>query len=259
MPPLTKSQIDKLGRRLTADGSDIDRQTFYDYRAQFGSALEAVKGQLETLFPGTKPVGRLKTLDSVVAKIQREHTRLSTMQDIAGCRIVIPGVKDQYEAVAKIRAAFPTTRVHDLLASPHHGYRAMHVIGRSPGGLAVEIQVRTQLQDQWAQLSEKLADRYGIELKYGGGPQDKRAVLVYFSRLGGAIEAYIATAQYYVENTQLFEEELAELLSADAPPNESKKDLLNALSRTRSEIDRILAIAEVMRLLLLQAMRTWAD
>ena len=41
----------------------------------------------------------------------------------------------------------------------------------SSGGLPVEIQVRTQLQHVWAELSEKLADRYGMDVKYGGGPE----------------------------------------------------------------------------------------
>jgi len=38
-------------------------------------------------------------------------------------------------------------------------------------GFAVEVQVRTTLQDLWAQLCERLADDLGDpEIKYGGGP-----------------------------------------------------------------------------------------
>ena len=35
----------------------------------------------------------------------------------------------------------------------------------------VEVQVRTQAQHRWAQVSEKLADQLDPSVKYGGGPQ----------------------------------------------------------------------------------------
>jgi ppGpp synthetase/RelA/SpoT-type nucleotidyltranferase len=41
----------------------------------------------------------------------------------------------------------------------------------------VEIQVRTELQHSWAELSEKIADRFGIEVKYGGGAAEIQDVL----------------------------------------------------------------------------------
>ena len=45
----------------------------------------------------------------------------------------------------------------------------MHVIVTASNGRLVEIQVRTQLQDIYAQLVEKMADTFGIDLKYDGG------------------------------------------------------------------------------------------
>jgi len=36
---------------------------------------------------------------------------------------------------------------------------------------AVELQVRTALQHRWAEWSEKFADEFGQDLKYGGGPE----------------------------------------------------------------------------------------
>ncbi|MCX8097736.1 MAG: hypothetical protein N3F11_01775 [Casimicrobiaceae bacterium] len=43
-------------------------------------------------------------------------------------------------------------------------------------GYWVEIQVRTQLQDAWAQGCEKLAGHHP-DIKYGGGPADLRQAL----------------------------------------------------------------------------------
>ena len=65
----------------------------------------------------------------------------------------------------------------DLRDNPHNGYRAVHVIIGGSGAKLVEVQARTELQHVWAQLSEKLADRFGIDLKYGGGPAAVRAQL----------------------------------------------------------------------------------
>ncbi len=77
-------------------------------------------------------------------------------------------------AIAKI---FPTTII-DRREQPSHGYRAGHVIAR-PNVLPIEIQVRTRLQHLWAEISEKLADRLGIDVKYGGGPDIARQSLEY--------------------------------------------------------------------------------
>jgi hypothetical protein len=37
-------------------------------------------------------------------------------------------------------------------------------------GIPVEIQIRTKLQDTWAQITEKLGDAWGRGLRYGLGP-----------------------------------------------------------------------------------------
>jgi ppGpp synthetase/RelA/SpoT-type nucleotidyltranferase len=38
-------------------------------------------------------------------------------------------------------------------------------------GLPVEIQVRTDLQDRWAQVFERLGDVWGRSIRYGGDPE----------------------------------------------------------------------------------------
>jgi hypothetical protein len=39
------------------------------------------------------------------------------------------------------------------------------------GGIPVEIQIRTELQDSWAQIVERLGDQWGRGLRYGAGPE----------------------------------------------------------------------------------------
>ena len=56
-------------------------------------------------------------------------------------------------------------------------------------GMPVEVQVRTELQHSWAQLSEKLSDVVDASVKYGGGPEILRSTLLDLSNLLGQMEA----------------------------------------------------------------------
>lgn len=107
--------------------------------------------------------------------------RLTQMQDIAGCRVVVADVTSQSRLVAGLSGLFEAT-VIDRRGEPSHGYRAVHVVVRCKGR-PVEVQVRTDLQHGWAELSEKLADTFGISVKYGGGPASIRRTLDSLSSL----------------------------------------------------------------------------
>ncbi len=174
---LSKSQVHKLGERLAAkEPTKEDLELLDQYRLSFGPAYEEVT-QAITNELGLQLSGRpQKTTESIIAKIRRERTSLPRMQDIAGGRIVVETCSDQDDAARRIRERFPGSRVTDRRVEPSHGYRAVHVIVVVEGK-SVEIQVRTRLQDGWAQLSEKLSDMFGIDVKYGGGPEQARDML----------------------------------------------------------------------------------
>ena len=112
----------------------------------------------------------------------RESVRLSQVQDIAGCRVVVPGITEQDNVVAALRESFERVVVVDRRVRPSHGYRAVHAIV-TVFGKTIEVQIRTKLQHEWAELSEKIADRLGVDVKYGGGPETVRSVLVSSSEL----------------------------------------------------------------------------
>jgi hypothetical protein len=59
--------------------------------------------------------------------------------------------------------------VVDRRAEPVNGYRAVHVIV-FPESVPIEIQIRTELQHEWAELFEKLADLVGRDIRYGEPP-----------------------------------------------------------------------------------------
>ena len=168
--PLTKSQIQRLGERLghIEPPDPADLELLDEFEQSFEAALHHVVRLIRGL--GLDPTTRLKTRRSIVAKIRRQHTSLSRMQDIAGCRIVLEDVMKQEEVLDRLRdLPWDGLEVDDRRLRPSHGYRAVHVIV-TLDGRPVEIQVRTRLQDLWAQVSEKMADRFGLDVKYGRGP-----------------------------------------------------------------------------------------
>lgn len=132
---------------------------------------------------GEVPTGRLaKSTVSIAEKLRRESIRLSQMQDIAGCRIVVRNVMEQEQLVASLKTDFPGATLIDRRDHPSHGYRAIHIIVEI-SGKSIEIQVRSSLQHLWAEVSEKSSDVLDPKIKYGGGSDSWRNFLTKSSQL----------------------------------------------------------------------------
>ena len=100
--------------------------------------------------------------------------RLTQVQDIAGCRVIVSDILEQDRVVGSLLfGAFNDARIVDRREEPSYGYRAVHIVVEMFGKV-VEIQVRTTFQHMWAEISEKYADLYGSDVKYGGGTEDIR-------------------------------------------------------------------------------------
>jgi len=146
------------------------------FRLSFAAACDQASHELKKL--GLKPVSRpAKSTASIIAKLNRERGRLSKMQDIAGCRVEVDNIAQQDRVVQDIIAKFPDAVEYDRRQKPSHGYRAVHLVV-DINGFLVEIQVRTSLQHGWASAVESLADRIDPDIKYGGGPEFARDVLI---------------------------------------------------------------------------------
>ena len=142
---LSKTQIDRLGDRLREGAiTDSDLKLLDDYRRSFGDAYDTVvriiREQLQL-----KPTGRpAKSTSSLIEKLRRESIRLSQVQDIAGCRVVVADVVKQERVVASLRDVFPEALLMDRRAKPSYGYRAVHVIAQVSGKV-IEVQVPSSL------------------------------------------------------------------------------------------------------------------
>jgi putative GTP pyrophosphokinase len=117
---------------------------------------------------------RLKRSPTIAGKLVRMPTaRLTQMQDIGGCRAILPTQEQVYDVVRRIRRrGWDVRRVDDYAATPKvTGYRAVHVVVLRRGRL-VEIQLRTPLQQRWAAEVDRAAGQVGIALKDGAGPPE---------------------------------------------------------------------------------------
>lgn len=126
----------------------------------------------------------LKTREAIIAKLVRERTRLATMQDIAGARIVVPNLRMQAamrEALLLSLGPYEPRVVKDLvLEADHLGYRAIHLVV-TVQDRHVEIQLRTTWQDAWAQTVEQLDGMNGTDLKHGNGPPTQLGLILELS------------------------------------------------------------------------------
>jgi hypothetical protein len=131
---------------------------------------------------------RLKRMRSLLAKLERQPgMRLSSMQDIGGCRAVLETIDQVHALVQHFRSEIsgklnrPSEK--DYIATPKEdGYRSVHLVVRyrpksNPDHpeRKIEIQIRSRLQHEWATAVETVDLFTGQTLKTGGGkPQWKR-------------------------------------------------------------------------------------
>jgi putative GTP pyrophosphokinase len=211
---MSKTQIDKLGERLR-DGkfSEDDLRSLDNYRRTFIGPYEYVFHVIRDRL-GYSPAGRpAKSTSSIREKLLRESIRLTQIQDIAGCRVVVRDVSAQDEAVARIVSEFAIVSKVDRRVVPSNGYRAVHLIVEHDDTL-IEVQCRTEIQHLWSQLSESLADAIDPSLKYGSGPKQWRELLDASSKLVAGVEKAEtrAVASGQVDERAKLQDELKALL-----------------------------------------------
>lgn len=145
---------------------------------------------------------RLKRMSSVMDKLVRQPKMpLSTMQDLGGCRAILPDTVAIQDLVGLYLGTDPQLsmfdskfRLYDYIDKPKpDGYRGVHLVSRFYArregrqewdGQRIEIQLRTRLQHAFATAVETVTTFTREPLKFGGGPDDWRR---FFALMGSAI------------------------------------------------------------------------
>ena len=99
----TKSQVDRLGDRLRSGKyKESDLVFLDDYRKSFHEIYHTTVKTIRDR-ANLDPTGRpAKSTTAIIEKLKRESIRLSQVQDIAGCRIVVGTIIDQNQIVSSL-------------------------------------------------------------------------------------------------------------------------------------------------------------
>jgi putative GTP pyrophosphokinase len=196
-PLPSKGAVDRAGRALAQAylgpvpeaGADViefaaesfaDRRAFFDaaalvraWRSAHAYPLQKASANLRHDVrdsPGARVTQRLKKFGTIVDKLGRfDRMKLSRMEDIGGCRVVVSDVAEARELARRLKKNWIVSRDRDYVLEPKvDGYRARHLVTVKDSRF-VEVQIRTRLQDLWANTVERDGRRSGIGLKFGDG------------------------------------------------------------------------------------------
>lgn len=139
---------------------------------------------------------RLKRLDSILNKLNREPTMsLWTMQDLGGCRFIVPEVADIYKYAdnyERSRKRHILTNEYDYVKNPKpSGYRSLHRVYEYHSdkndtynrNMLIELQFRTHLQHVWATAVETMGLFTKEAIKSGQGSDDVKRFFALVSSL----------------------------------------------------------------------------
>lgn len=188
-PVHSRTQVNAAGTALIGANSSLEdrrraRGVVNNWRAAHSLPLERVRTELqERVGDGALVAQRLKRLPSVEAKLLRMPTmNLARMQDIGGCRAVLPTTTDAHRLANDYAARpsiHPVAHFQDYIARPKaSGYRGIHQVHRfHPAdeteaiyeGMRIEVQLRSRLQHVWATTVETVAIFSGQALKSSVG------------------------------------------------------------------------------------------
>ncbi len=189
----SRKAIDRLGERLKqVPIADEDLTLLTLYRNAHATNAEQVKTLILSVLPAIQPsFRRSKSRISIINKLRRQPTlKLSQIQDVVGCRIVVDTLTDQTDLIGTFQALFEDVKIKDRRVITSHGYRAVHMVWTA-SGRHFEIQIRTHLQHEWAKLSEAGADMFGVETKYGQQESPISQSLAFLSDVTKHLDQYI--------------------------------------------------------------------
>jgi GTP pyrophosphokinase len=142
--------------------------------------LKQIKAQIEQkLFRENIPArveARVKRAYSVYLKLKRQKIRLDQVYDLLAVRIITDSVKNCYAALGVMHNEWHPIpgRIKDFIAIPRPNlYQSLHTSVIGPGGVAFEVQIRTEEMHRIAEEGIAAHWKYK-EGRRGPGEDDQR-------------------------------------------------------------------------------------
>ncbi|MCU0977209.1 MAG: bifunctional (p)ppGpp synthetase/guanosine-3',5'-bis(diphosphate) 3'-pyrophosphohydrolase [Steroidobacteraceae bacterium] len=146
-------------RRIAAHLNErrADRERYIeDLRAEIARALAEAGVEAEV-------TGRPKHIYSIWRKMQRKRLGFEQVFDVRAVRVLTRTVADCYAALGVVHGGWPYIpgEFDDYIATPKdNDYRSLHTAVIGPGGLPVEVQIRTFDMHEHAELGVAAHWRY---------------------------------------------------------------------------------------------------
>jgi putative GTP pyrophosphokinase len=173
-PGGSRGRVTRAGTAVRSKTAKIDDlATIETWRAAHRHVLNTFQGILRNRTRGSDVIvaQRHKRRNTIFDKLERfPRMELARMDDVAGCRLIFPSIKELYQFRNNLhKANFNHTLKnsldkYDYLKSPKRtGYRGVHDVyaydahsehGRPYKGLLIELQYRTFYQHAWATAVE---------------------------------------------------------------------------------------------------------
>ncbi len=158
--------IKKAGKKLIENNQDEESlEILSSWRSEHAypleKAVELVRSIANEIDRNSIIAKRLKRTASIIRKLERykDTMKLSTMNDIGGCRIVLSNQKKVNKFIKFLTSSSIFKLRKDYIKEPKKdGYKSVHLIGEfanSEGQIRkIELQVRTKIQHSWATALE---------------------------------------------------------------------------------------------------------
>lgn len=179
----SKTRIRKAGEKLKTNEQDNESLEVLSYwRGTHALPLEIAYEYLKVSALKTDKKSllakRLKRTPSIISKLKRfdkEGMKLDRMNDIAGCRAILPTLKKVNQVNKRLIQQDYFKRHKDYIKEPKDsGYRGIHLIAKIKNGdkdfRPIELQLRTKIQHSWATAIEivDLFANQSIKINAGG-------------------------------------------------------------------------------------------
>lgn len=194
---LSKSKIDRAGRILASLQGELTEEAleaeeyFDEYRKTHLQPLSETTLELQNWLTNYGDryyvAQRLKRKPQILRKLQRLSVRLTQLQDIGGCRIIVGDNRSVERLLDFISEKLVNQTEINLVRRTDYremgrddsGYRAVHLILEN-AGRSLELQIRSSVQHYWAESIERTSVIYGRHLKEQDGDP---IVINYFKQL----------------------------------------------------------------------------
>lgn len=254
-PPFSKGEIDRLGHYYagTRDEPPPRAAEILTWHEDLAKRVELEIGKWIRTHAGGELISlttasRVKSRSTIATKVRDRNLQLSRIQDFVGTRFSWNCLHGTLLDTASSIAGHLTglgfaADTKNYLEAPQQGYRAVHLWVQSPAG-RFEVQLRTLLQSEWANVYEKLADITGRRIRYEDDyqPEDPelRDAVVELHEISHSIyELERKTERIYRTEAKVYRDfsEAEAQLPTVPESHQTKAEVLRLL--TRSELAKV--------------------